>query len=105
MTTEEIKFFVSEYTAGNVPDYQASALLMAIFLQKMNTRETVDLTHAMMNSGDVVDLTAIKGIKVDKHSTGGVGDTTTLILGPLVASCGVPVLKCQVVAWVILVAH
>lgn len=93
LSTEEIEYFVQKYTAGEVEDYQASALMMAIFFQKMNMRETVDLTKAMMNSGDVVDLSAIEGIKVDKHSTGGVGDTTTLVLAPLVASCGVPVAK------------
>lgn len=93
LSTEEIEFFIQKYTSGDVEDYQASALMMAIFFQKMNMRETVDLTKAMMHSGDVVDLSAIEGIKVDKHSTGGVGDTTTLVLAPLVASCGVPVAK------------
>lgn len=93
LTTEEIDFFIQEYTKGNVEDYQASALLMAIFFKEMNMRETVDLTKSMMHSGDVVDLSDIQGIKVDKHSTGGVGDTTTLILAPLVASCGVPMAK------------
>lgn len=93
LSTEEIDFFIKKYTNDEIKDYQASALLMAIFFQKMNMRETVDLTKAMMNSGDIIDLSPIDGIKVDKHSTGGVGDTTTLVLAPLVASCGVPVAK------------
>jgi len=93
LTTEEIEFFIKKYTTGEIEDYQASALMMAIFFQKMNMRETVDLTKAMMHSGDVIDLSAIEGIKVDKHSTGGVGDTTTLVLAPLVAACGVPMAK------------
>ncbi len=93
LTKDEINYFVQEYTKGNIPDYQAASLLMAIFFQKMNKEETANLTDAMMNSGDVLDLSRIHGIKVDKHSTGGVGDTTTLIVAPLVAACNVPVAK------------
>ncbi len=93
LSKEEIEFFVREYTAGNIPDYQASALLMAIFFQDMNIRETTELTIAMAHSGDMVDLSPIEGIKVVKHSTGGVGDKTTLVITPIVASLGVKVAK------------
>ncbi len=93
LSKEEINYFIKGYTGGDIPDYQASALLMAIYFQKMNEYETADLTEAMMNSGDIINLTAINGIKVDKHSTGGVGDKTTIALAPIVAACGVPVAK------------
>lgn len=92
-TPEEIHFIVAGYTKGDIPDYQMSAWLMAVCFQGLDKEETAILTKEMMHSGDVIDLSRIQGIKVDKHSTGGVGDKTSLVLGPIVAACGVPVAK------------
>ncbi|MCX6163461.1 MAG: thymidine phosphorylase, partial [Ignavibacteriae bacterium] len=91
LTKQEIKYFVEGFLSGKITDYQMSALLMAVHINGMNDNETFDLTEIMLNSGQVVDLSYINKIKVDKHSTGGVGDKTSLILAPLVASCGVAV--------------
>ncbi|OJG74592.1 pyrimidine-nucleoside phosphorylase [Enterococcus quebecensis] len=93
LTDQEIQFIISGYTKGDIPDYQMSAFLMTIFYKDMTDEEITTLTLAMANSGEMIDLSSIQGIKVDKHSTGGVGDTTTLILAPLVASVGVSVAK------------
>lgn len=93
LTKKEIDYSIEKYTNGDIPDYQMSAFLMTIFLNNMNDTETLNLTKSMMESGDTVDLSSIKGLKVDKHSTGGVGDSVTLLLGPMIASCDVPFVK------------
>ena len=93
LTKEEISFFVKGYVNNTIPDYQVSALAMAILFRGMNKEEITILTDLMMHSGDIIDLSSIKGVKADKHSTGGVGDKTSLVLGPMVAACGVKIAK------------
>ena len=93
LSTEEIDFMIQGYTRGEIPDYQMSAMCMAIIFRGMSDKETLDLTMSMMNSGETLDLSPINGIKADKHSTGGVGDKTSLILCPMVSACGVKIAK------------